>query len=42
MWGEDDFEDNSKQIKVVLKDKARELINDPDLEPQGKAERFDG
>ena len=42
MWGEDDFEDNSKQIKVAIEDKARELINYPDLEPEGKAERFDG
>jgi len=42
MWGEDDFADNSNQIKVVLRDKARELISDPDPEPEGKAERFDG
>ena len=42
MWEEDDFEDNSKQIKVLYKDKAAELINYPDLEPEGKAERFDG
>ena len=40
MWEEDDFEDNSKQ--VANEDKARELINYPDLEPEGKAERFDG
>lgn len=42
MWGEEDFVDNSNQIKVVLRDKARELINDPDLEPEDKADRFDG
>lgn len=42
MWAEDDFEENSKQIKVLYKDKAGELINDPDREPEGKAERFDG
>ena len=42
MWGEDDFVDNSNQIKVVLRDKAGELINDPDREPEGKAERLDG
>jgi uncharacterized protein YjbJ (UPF0337 family) len=41
MWREDDFEDKGKQIKGVLKDRAAELINDPDLEPEGKAERFD-
>lgn len=37
MWREDDFEDKGRQIKVVPKDKAGELINDPDLEPEGKA-----
>jgi uncharacterized protein YjbJ (UPF0337 family) len=41
MWREDDFEDKGKQIKVVRKDKAGKLINDPDHEPEGKAERFD-
>jgi uncharacterized protein YjbJ (UPF0337 family) len=42
MWEEDDFEDNSKQISVVLEDNAGKLINDPGLEPQGKAGRFNG
>jgi hypothetical protein len=40
MWREDDFEDKGKQIKVVPKDKATELINDP--EPEGKVEPSDG
>ena len=42
MWREDDFEDKGRQIKGVLKDKAGTLINDPDLEAEGKAERPDG
>jgi hypothetical protein len=40
MWREDDFEDKGKQIRVVPKDKATELINDP--QPEGKVERPDG
>ncbi|MEK6408706.1 MAG: hypothetical protein AABN34_17425 [Acidobacteriota bacterium] len=38
MWREDDFEDKGKQIKGVPKDRGGELLNDPDLEPEGKAE----
>jgi uncharacterized protein YjbJ (UPF0337 family) len=41
MWREDDFEDKGRQIKVVVKDKAGELISDPDLELEGNAERSD-
>ena len=41
MWEEDDFVDNSNQINVALEDNAGKLINDPDLQPQGKPERFD-
>ena len=41
MWREDDFEDKGKRIKVVLNDKAGELINHTDLEPEVKAERAD-
>ena len=40
MWREDDFEDKGRPIKVP-KDEARESISDSDLEPDGKAERFD-
>ena len=41
MWREDDFEDKGKRIKPVARDKAAELINDPDLKSEGKAERAD-
>jgi len=42
MWIEDDFDDRDRKIKGVPKDKARELTNATDLEPEGKAERSDG
>lgn len=42
MWREDDFEDKGRPIKVVpKKDKSGELINEPDLEREGKGERSD-
>jgi uncharacterized protein YjbJ (UPF0337 family) len=41
MWREDDFEDKGRQVKAVPEDKAGELTNDEDREPEGKAERFD-
>jgi hypothetical protein len=37
MWRDDDFEDKGKRITAVPKDKAVELVNDPDLELKGKA-----
>jgi hypothetical protein len=37
MWREDDFEDKSKQVKVVPRDKAGESINDSDVESEGEA-----
>jgi hypothetical protein len=36
MWGGEDFEDNSKQIKAVVRDKAGELINDPESNLKAK------
>lgn len=41
MWREDDFEDKGKRIKFVPRDKGAELINGPDLEPEGKTEGSD-
>jgi len=40
MW-RDDFEDGGTQIKVVRMIKAGELINDPGLESEDKAEPSD-
>jgi hypothetical protein len=36
MWREDDFEDKGK-VEDVPRDKAGELINDPDVESEGEA-----
>ncbi len=41
MWIEDDFDDRDRKIKGVSKDKARELTNATDLEPDSTAERVD-
>ena len=41
MWREDDFEDKGKRVKVATEDKVRELSNEPDRKPEGKAERYD-
>jgi hypothetical protein len=40
MWIEDDFDDRDRKIKGVSKDKAGELTNAADVEPEG-AERSD-
>lgn len=41
MWREDDFDDRDRKTKVVPKDKAGDLINTTDLEPDSTAERVD-
>lgn len=42
MWIEDDFDDRDRKIKGVPNDKAGELTNATDLEPEGNAERIEG
>ncbi|MEK6300232.1 MAG: CsbD family protein [Acidobacteriota bacterium] len=42
MWNEDEIEGKGKQVKGAIKDKAGDLLNDRDLEAEGKAERLEG
>jgi len=40
MWIEDDFQDNRKQTKSVIEDKAGDLINDTKPGAEDKADRL--
>ena len=42
MWNKDEAEGKAKKIKGKVKDKAGELINDPELESEGEADRVEG
>jgi uncharacterized protein YjbJ (UPF0337 family) len=42
MWNKDEAEGKAKKIKGKVKDKAGEMINDPDLEAEGEAEHIEG
>ncbi len=42
MRNKDEVKGKGKQIKGAVKDKAGELINDPDLEAEGEAGRLEG
>jgi len=42
MWNKDEAEGKAKKIKGKVKDKAGELINDPELESEGEADRIEG
>lgn len=42
MWNKDEAEGKAKKIKGKVKDKAGEMINDPELESEGEAERIEG
>ena len=42
MWNKDEIKGKGKQISGAIKDKAGELINDPNLEAKGEAERVEG
>ena len=42
MWNKDEIKGKGKQIEGAIKDKTGRLINDPNLEGKGKAERVAG
>ena len=42
MWNKDEAEGKGKKIKGKVKDKAGELLNDPELESEGEADRIEG
>jgi uncharacterized protein YjbJ (UPF0337 family) len=42
MWNKDEVEGKAKKIKGKVKDKAGELIDDPELESEGEADRVEG
>lgn len=42
MWNKDEIKGKGKQIEGAVKDKTGKLINDPNLEAKGKAERVTG
>jgi uncharacterized protein YjbJ (UPF0337 family) len=42
MWNKDEIKGKGKQIEGAIKDKTGKLINDPNLEGKGKAERVAG
>ncbi|HZN10147.1 MAG TPA: CsbD family protein [Blastocatellia bacterium] len=42
MWNKDEVEGKGKQIKGNIKDKAGEVIGNPDLEAEGEAEHAEG
>ena len=42
MWNKDEIKGKGKQISGAIKDKAGELIKDPELEAKGEAERVAG
>ena len=42
MWNKDEAEGKAKKIKGKVKDKAGEVINDPELESEGEADRVEG
>ena len=42
MWNKDEIKGKGKQIKGAVKDKIGEVINDPEMEAEGEAERTAG
>jgi uncharacterized protein YjbJ (UPF0337 family) len=42
MWNKDEIKGKGKKIKGQVKDKAGEVIGNPDLEAEGEAERIEG
>jgi len=42
MWNKDEIKGKGKQISGAIKDKAGELIKDPNLEAKGETERIAG
>ena len=42
MWNKDEIRGKGKQIKGAVKDKVGELIDDPEMETEGEAERTTG
>ena len=42
MWNKDEVEGKAKKIKGKVKDKAGEILDDPELESEGEADRIEG
>src|SRR5215475_11524304 len=42
MWNKDEINGKGKKINGRIKDKAGEIIGNPDLEAEGEAERIEG
>lgn len=42
MWNKDEVKGKGKRIKGTVKDKAGEIIGNPDLEAEGEEERIEG
>ena len=42
MWNKEEIKGKGKQIKGAVKDKVGEIINDPEMEAEGEAERVAG
>jgi uncharacterized protein YjbJ (UPF0337 family) len=42
MWNKDEIKGKGKQIEGAIKDKAGELIGNPNLEAKGETERIAG
>jgi uncharacterized protein YjbJ (UPF0337 family) len=42
MWNKEEIKGKGKQIKGAVKDKVGEMINDPEMEAEGEAERVAG
>lgn len=42
MWNKDEIKGKGKQIAGAVKEKAGDLVTNPDLEAAGKAERLEG
>lgn len=42
MWNENEVKGKAEQAKGAIKDKAGEIVGNPDLEAEGEAERVAG
>ena len=42
MWNEDEIKGKGKKIKGRIKDKAGEIIDNPELESEGEVEHIEG
>lgn len=42
MWNKDEIKGKGKQVEGAVKEKAGQVVANPDLESAGKAERLEG